>query len=89
MEPSPINIPVYIREELPPPDVFDPVIEYYKRDVDRSLLRENLKLTPQQRADKFAAFLLALDQIRGAATRTAGDPSQTWEFPAAGFQEAC
>jgi hypothetical protein len=24
----------------------DPVIEVYKRDVDRTLLRENLKLTP-------------------------------------------
>ena len=27
----------------------DPVIEVYKRDVDRALLRESLKMTPQQR----------------------------------------
>jgi hypothetical protein len=27
----------------------DPVIEFYKKDVDRTLLRENLKLTPEQR----------------------------------------
>ena len=27
----------------------DPVIEVYKRDVDRTLLREALKLTPEQR----------------------------------------
>jgi hypothetical protein len=27
----------------------DPVIEAYKRDVDRSLLRNNLKLTVEQR----------------------------------------
>jgi hypothetical protein len=27
----------------------DPVIAIYKRDVDRSLLRESLKLTPEQR----------------------------------------
>ena len=27
----------------------DPVIEAYKRDIDRSLLRENLKLTAEQR----------------------------------------
>ncbi|WHZ26673.1 MAG: hypothetical protein OJF51_001469 [Nitrospira sp.] len=26
----------------------DPVIEAYKRDIDRSLLRENLKLTVEQ-----------------------------------------
>ncbi len=30
----------------------DPVIEAYKRDVDRSLLRENLTLTVQQRVEK-------------------------------------
>jgi hypothetical protein len=27
----------------------DPVIEAYKKDVDRTLIRENLKLTPEQR----------------------------------------
>jgi hypothetical protein len=27
----------------------DPVIEAYKKDVDRSLLRENLKLTVEER----------------------------------------
>jgi len=30
----------------------DPVIEAYKRDVDRTLIRENLKLTPDQRLRK-------------------------------------
>jgi hypothetical protein len=30
----------------------DPVIEAYKRDVDRTLLRENLKKTPQQRLEE-------------------------------------
>lgn len=27
----------------------DPIIELYKKDVDRTLLRENLKLTVEQR----------------------------------------
>jgi len=27
----------------------DPVIEAYKKDIDRTLIRENLKLTPEQR----------------------------------------
>jgi hypothetical protein len=27
----------------------DPVIEAYKRDIDRTLLRENLKLTVEER----------------------------------------
>ena len=31
-----------------------PVIEAYKKDVDRTLLRENLKLTPAERLAKTA-----------------------------------
>jgi len=31
----------------------DPVIEYYKQFIDRSLRRENLKLTPTERVRKF------------------------------------
>jgi hypothetical protein len=42
----------------------DPVIEFYKKDVDRSLLREHLKLTPQQRLEKVVAFMRALDELR-------------------------
>jgi hypothetical protein len=29
----------------------DPVIEAYKKDVDRTLIRENLRLTIQQRSE--------------------------------------
>lgn len=50
-----------------PPDLApDPVIEAYKRDVDRTLLREHLKLTPQQRLDKLVAFMRSLDVLRAA-----------------------
>lgn len=34
----------------------DPVIEAYKKDIDRTLIRENLKLTPSQRVQKLIAF---------------------------------
>jgi hypothetical protein len=34
----------------------DPVIEWYKKDVDRTLLREHLKLEPQQRLEKLVAL---------------------------------
>jgi len=50
--------------ELPP----DPVIEAYKRDVDRTLLRENLKLTPDERLRKLVAFMRSLEEVRAAAT---------------------
>ena len=42
--------------DLAPPDAVDPVIELYKKDVDRSLLRENLRLTPEERARKLVTF---------------------------------
>lgn len=32
----------------------DPVIEAFKKDIDRTLLRENLKLTPEVRLRKIA-----------------------------------
>ena len=53
-------------ELLPPPDVYDPVIEAYKRDVDRTLLIENLKLTPAQRAEKLESFVEMLVELREA-----------------------
>lgn len=54
------------------PDVapyVDPVVEFYKKDIDRTLLRENLKLTVQQRLDKLQRFMNDLEAIRGAARR--------------------
>lgn len=48
----------------------DPVIEHYKRDVDRTLLREHLKLTPLQRLEKLMAFMRDLDELRHARRRS-------------------
>jgi hypothetical protein len=45
----------------------DPVIEAYKKGVDRSLLRENLKLTPDERLRKLAAFMKSLEGVQAAA----------------------
>ena len=44
----------------------DPVIEAFKRDVDRTLLRENLKLTPEQRLRKLQDFVAFLATLREA-----------------------
>jgi hypothetical protein len=38
--------------ELAPANYRDPVIEAYKKDVDRTLLRENLKLSVEERIRK-------------------------------------
>jgi hypothetical protein len=47
-----MSLPTEPRDELAPPDHCDPVIEAYKKDVDRTLLRENLKLTVEERLIK-------------------------------------
>ena len=44
----------------------DPVIEAYKKDVDRTLLRENLRLTVEQRFEKLVALQRFADEVRRA-----------------------
>lgn len=47
----------------------DPVIEVYKRDVDRTLLRENLKLSVEERFLKLQALQQFATELRRAGTR--------------------
>jgi hypothetical protein len=44
----------------------DPVIDAYKPGVDRTLLRENLKLTPEQRLRRLIELQKAADELRRA-----------------------
>ena len=44
----------------------DGVIEFYKRGVDRRAIRENLKLTPAERMEKFQRTMDARDGGRSA-----------------------
>ena len=44
----------------------DPVVEAYKQHVDRSLLRENLKLTPDERLRKLQALQEWAEELRRA-----------------------
>ena len=51
----------------------DPVIEAYKKDVDRTLLRENLKWTVEQRLEGLRQMQLFYDQAQAALkARTRG-----------------
>ena len=49
----------------------DPVIEAYKRDVDRTLLRQNLRRSPEERCHNFVAAVALAEEMRraGAARR--------------------
>jgi len=42
----------------------DPVIEAYKKDVDRTLLRANLQLSVEERIQKMIAALRLVEAIR-------------------------
>jgi hypothetical protein len=52
--------------ELPPPDLFDPVIEAYKKDIDRTLLIDNLRRPVAERLARFQSFMNAVGELRGA-----------------------
>lgn len=47
----------------------DPVVEAYLPGVDRTLLRENLKLTPAQRLEKLVNFSAFAAELRRAGKR--------------------
>ncbi len=50
-----------------PPLACEEIINLYLRDIDRTLIRENLKLTPAQRAEKFMGVIRFLEATRGIA----------------------
>ena len=53
------------REPLPPITP-DPVIEFYKKDIDRTLLRENLKLSVTERFEKLMELQRFAEEMRRA-----------------------
>ena len=54
------------RPELPPADYCDAVIEAYKKDVDRTLLRANLARTVEERIRNLARLQRFADELRRA-----------------------
>jgi len=48
----------------------DPVIEVYKKDVDRTLIRESLKLTVQQRFERLMDLQRFAEELSEAGRRT-------------------
>lgn len=51
----------------------DPVIEFYKKDVDITLLRENLKLTVEQRFRKLMDLQKFAEELRRAGKAAKAD----------------
>jgi hypothetical protein len=49
-----------------PGDAHDPLVEAYKAGIDRTLIRENLKLTVEERFRKAMALARFADELRRA-----------------------
>ncbi|MDQ3421203.1 MAG: hypothetical protein M3541_20940 [Acidobacteriota bacterium] len=54
---------------IPPVIEPDPVIEAFKKDIDRTLLRENLKLTVEQRIRKMQSAAVGALALRNAVKK--------------------
>jgi hypothetical protein len=52
----------------------DPVIELYKRDIDRTLLRENLRRSIDERLQKLTDFVSFVRELHAAAKRRGALP---------------
>ena len=53
-------------------DDVDPVVEAYKKDVDRTLLRRALKLTPDQRLRELMRLQALAAELRRAGREAFG-----------------
>ena len=63
---------VRIQDEVSPGrSSIDDIIELYKKDVDRTLLREALKLTPTQRLQRLVELTRFTERLRQAEKKTA------------------
>jgi len=56
-----------------PPFAPDPVIEAYKKDVDRGLIVENLKLTVEERLRQLVSLQRFAAEVRRAGRAAFGD----------------
>jgi len=62
-EPSSTAAPAHDRSSI------DEIIDLYKKDVDRTLLREALKLTPEQRIHKLSELVRLAEELRASGKR--------------------
>ncbi len=51
----------------------DLVIDLYKKDVDRSLLVESLRLTLRQRFERFERFMAGVFELQKAGQKARGE----------------
>jgi hypothetical protein len=58
-----------VRDSTRPAPEPDPVVEAYKNDIDRSLLRERLKRTPTERIEDLSRLAAFAEELARAGRR--------------------
>jgi hypothetical protein len=58
---------------MPLTDSVDPVIEAYKKDVDRTLIRENLKKSHEERVRTLEQMIEFVEEVRRAGRAMRGE----------------
>jgi hypothetical protein len=61
-----------LRDQSGSDDYIDPVIEAYKKDVDRTIIRHNLRLSVQQRFENLMELQRFAEEMRAAMLRATG-----------------
>jgi hypothetical protein len=57
-------------------EYIDPVIEAYKKDIDRTLIRENLRLTVEQRIINLMKLQEFAEELRKSKERPGNDANK-------------
>jgi hypothetical protein len=63
---KPFRLQQTAMDKPPPPFAPDPVIEAYKKDIDRTLLRRKLKLTVEERFEELMELQRFAEELRRA-----------------------
>jgi hypothetical protein len=64
--------------KAPSQTAFEEIIQIYLKDVDRTLIRENLRLTPEKRLQKLKDFVAFLKSAK--MTRPTDSPGNKQDF---------
>ena len=63
-------------DKLAPANYTDPVVEAYKKDIDVTLIRENLRLTVDQRFQQLMKMQLFAEELRRAGRKARSQLNQ-------------
>ena len=70
-DPNPVRLRVALEPECP-----DPIVEAYEKDIDRSLVRQSLRMGFEERLLALQGWMNDTNELRGAVRRRRGKPAR-------------